>query len=115
MMTTVFKGENKILERSLVASDGTTPFPVASLTAAKVELFCYGRLQKTLILGVDPELRASPTDTFTLILELTTAITLLLDGGELRERWTLTRTNAEYTAQPGVQVDKMDVKEITIS
>lgn len=114
-MTTVYKGENKLLERAVVASDGTTPFPVASLTAAKVELFCYGRLQKTLVLGVDPELRESSDSASTLVLELTTSITAALDGGELRERWTLTRTNAAFSAQPGSQVDKIDVREITIT
>lgn len=112
-MTTILQGENRLLSRQLVQSDGITPVVVAGLVSVRVDLLQRGAVLASYTLGVDAPLRAA-VDASTVTLELTTAFTLA-NLGAIRERWTLTRTNADFVAEPThEQVDCVVLDDIEI-
>ena len=113
-MTTIIQGENRLLTRQLVLADGTTPLAVASLAAVTVALEQKGVVLASYTLGTDSQLRAG-ADASTLILELVTAFTGA-NKGAIRERWTLTRANAEFLAEPThQQIDRIVLDDISLT
>lgn len=112
-MTKLLQGENRLLPRRFTAADGSTALPVASFTAVEVRLEQKGAVLATHALGTSAALRASAEDPATVILELTTAFTAA-NKGAIRERWTVSRDNAEFLAEPGKQVDRIVLDDIEI-
>ena len=112
-MTSILQGENRLLQRHLVLADGVTALPVASLKSVAVQLEQKGAVLATYTLDTDDALRAGD-DEASVILELTTAFTSAHKGA-IRERWTLTATNAEFVAEPGEQVDRIVLDDILIT
>jgi hypothetical protein len=113
MATTIYKGANKILERPLMQSDGTTPLPVSSILAAQVELMQGGKVKRTLVFGTDEEIRAGD-DGESLVLELTSEITAALAAGALTERYKIEIVDTDFEAEPDKAIDKIDVQDVTI-
>lgn len=97
----LFRGENRIEVRQLTLADGVTALPVASLTAARVEVIQQGVVVGTFVLGTDEELSAGEAAN-DLKFQLTSAITDELKVGlEVELRWTIIVGDARFDAEPG--------------
>lgn len=109
---TIYRGENRRLTRNLKAADGT-PLAVASLAGALVQLIQGGEIARTLTLGTDAEVYAGG-DGYSLILELTSAITSALKPAALGERWILRVNDAAFVAEPDVAIHVLDLTAVQI-
>ena len=106
MSETIYRGENRLIQREMFYSDGTTPLPYSSLAAGcSVELRQGDTVVKTLTAGTDAELRGGSTST-SILIELTSTLTNLLSPGvALTLRWKLRITDTRFTVEPGVFID----------
>lgn len=114
-MTTIIRGENRIINRPLKQADGVTAYPAANFTSVVCELVQRGRVIRIITRGATDLLLRNGADETSLDLELTSAITALLEPGALTERYTCEMVSATFQAEPGKAIFKFEKEEIEIA
>lgn len=106
MATTYKRGENLLIERSLLQSDGETALNFSALTSAAVDLWQGDKLIETYVAGTDPELRQGSTAT-KIEFELTEEIgDLLVPGVQLKLEWVTSVADADFTVDSSTHKDR---------
>lgn len=104
-MPVVIKGSNLILNRKLFRADGVTPIPVTALASYSVQLY-----QGDVLKG-SPQLIPG-ADGVSLDLDLSAEITAALEGGYVKERYTIEIADDRYV--DGDEIAKFDLVEVFI-
>ena len=114
MSTTIIRGENKLLDTTLLQADGTTALLLTDCSLIKYELLHKGTVLKTwnkILTVYDTGMSAATTSK--LRCELTKAISDTLPFGTIQRRITIETTDATFTVD-GVQRDTSTVDLLNV-
>ena len=100
-MPTIKRGENAIIQRTLYASDGSTPLVIADLTLLHAQVIQYGKILATYIYlptpnPVQPEIREDSASVIEV--EITAELSELFKEGSVNMKLIMEDTDAEYEA-----------------
>jgi hypothetical protein len=115
MATAIVRGENKLLDTTLLQADGATPLLLTSCSLIKYELYAGTKVIKTwnkIATVYDAGMSAATTSK--LRCELTKAISDTLPTGNVWRRITIESTDATF-AVDGVQRDVSELHLLTVS
>lgn len=114
-MTTIVRGQNILLTRNLVQSDGTTPLTYASLYSVTLSLVMDGAEVATYTAAASPAALRPGTNGTSLVLELTSDITAAFPTGTLEEHYTLSLADSSFVAEPTYSISVVKISDISVT
>ena len=109
----LIKGENALVKQNLLASDGTTPVLLSSLTYLSAQVIQFRRVLASYVYGTDAEIRQGDS-TSQVEVEISEALSATFKEGLVTVRLTMDQADADFDVS-GELRDIDDIEAFTVT